>query len=331
MQCQFSGKGRKNSQATRLSVFLLYFPSQRPNVELIAVGARFNNFGNVEDRLERIEGTLSGLADSLLRMENSKSSPSSSSDKSDDARSIQESRDSSQDDLQDLEKLRVLHGQVLRDVNGNERYFRSISLASLMWEAHCIIDARGISVKGSPRSQSLSESSRQLLECCSDISVRDQIDLSHDGLPLVLPPKFILDATVGSFFGEIHGLMPIFNRQNFDANLETIYAGRSTGSDLAWTMCFNNIVLLTLMPKTIQNQKQHTHMDAGLVKSFMDNFRRGYQHLDEFLRPTICNVQVLITMVRLNMHSDEESSVTRCQTTCTDWSVGLSCAGELPG
>lgn len=271
------------------------------------------------------------MADSLLRMESSKSSPGSSSDKTDDARSIQESGDSSRDDLQDLENIRVHHGQVLRDVNGHDRYFRSISLASLMWEAHCIIDARDILGENSPRSQALSESSRQLLACCSDISVCDQLDLSHDGLPLVLPPKFILDATVGPFFSEIHGLMPIFNRQNFDANIEAIYAGRSTGSDRAWTLCFNNIVLLTLMPKTIQSKKQHTHMDAGLVKSFLDNLRRGYQHLDEFLRPILCNVQVLITMVSSKWHLEEESLVSRCQTTYTDWSAGLSCAGELPG
>ncbi len=234
------------------------------------------------------------MTDSLLRMKSSKSSPGSSSDKTEDPRSI---HDSFKDDLQDLESIEVLHEQVLRDVNGHERYFRSISLASLMWEAHCIVDTRNVSAKTPSNSQSLSESSRQLLACCSDISVRDQVDLSHDGLPLVLPPKFILDATVEPFFSEIHGLMPIFNRQNFDAKLEAIYAGRSTGSDRAWTMCFNNIVLLTLMPKTIQSQKQHTHMDAGLVKSFLDNLRRGYQHLDEFLRPTLCNVQVLITMV----------------------------------
>lgn len=263
-------------------------------------------------------------------MESSKSSPGSSSDKTEDPRSIQESHDSSKDDLQDLESIGVLHGQVLRDVNGHERYFRSISLASLMWEAHCIIDTRNVSAKTPSNSQSLSESSRQLLACCSDISVRDQVDLSHDGLPLVLPPKFILDATVGPFFSEIHGLMPIFNRQNFDAKLEAIYAGRSTGSDRAWTMCFNNIVLLTLMPKTIQSQKQHTHMDAGLVKSFLDNLRRGHQHLDEFLRPTLCNVQVLITMVSSKRHLAEDSIVSCCQTTYADWSAGLSCAGELP-
>lgn len=271
------------------------------------------------------------MADSLLRLESSKSSPGSSSDKTEDTRSIQEGHDSLKDDLQDQESTGVLHGQVLRDVNGHERYFRSISLASLMWEARCIIDTKTVLAKIPSNSQSLSESSRQLLACCSDISVRDQLDLSHDGLPFVLPPKFILDATVGPFFSEIHGLMPIFNRQNFDAKLEAIYAGRSTGSDRAWTMCFNNIVLLTLMPKIIQSQKQHTHMDAGLVKSFLDNLRRGYQHLDEFLQPTLCNVQVLITMVSLNWHLEEDSLASFCQTTYTDRSAGFSCARELPG
>jgi len=84
-------------------------------------------------------------------MESSKSSPGSSSDKTEDPRSI---HDSFKDDLQDLESIGVLHGQVLRDVNGHERYFRSISLASLMWEAHCIVDTRNVSAKTPSNSQS---------------------------------------------------------------------------------------------------------------------------------------------------------------------------------
>ena len=264
-------------------------------MKLIAHGARFNNLGNVEDRLERIEVALSSLTDGLHRME-----------------MLQEGRDSLKDDLQDLGKVGILHGQVLRDIAGHEHYFSPISLASLMWEAHCIVDARNALTKSSLRSQPLLESSRQLLECCNEINACDQLDLSHDGLLLVLPPRFILDATVGPFFSDIHGLMPIFNRQNFDANLEMLYTGRSTGSDRAWTMCFNNIVLLALMPKTIQSQQHHTHMDEGLVKSFIDNFRRGYQYLDEFLRPTLCNVQVLITMVSSKKEKSPIERIERC-------------------
>ena len=281
---------------------------------LIALGARSNNLSNVEERLNRIEGALSGLADSLIRIEISRSTPGSA-DRTPDARSTHESQDYFSDS-HDVEKIKIFHGQLLRDANGHERYFRSISLASLMWEAHCIIDTRDRSAKAPLASQSLSDSSKLLLECCNEISARDQLDLSHDGLPLVLPPKFILEATVGPFFSEIHGLMPIFNRQNFDTNLETIYAGGSTGCDAAWTMCFNNIVLLTLMPRTIKSQQQNSHMDAGLVKSFLDNFRRGYQHLEEFTRPTLRNVQVLITMVSSKWHLDQDSPISCRQGSC---------------
>ncbi|KAL6721618.1 hypothetical protein ACLMJK_000722 [Lecanora helva] len=285
---------------------------ERSNVDekdlnVITVKHQECKFNNVEERLERIEGTLSGLAEGLLRIETSKSSPGTPSEKSDDSRSTQEFRDPFKDGPQDLERTRVFHGHVLQDFNGHERYFRSISLASLMWEAHCFIDARDLQSPGSSRPQKNTESSRQLLESLNDISARDQLDFSHDGLPLVLPPKFILDSTIGPFFSQVHGLMPIFNRQNFDANVEAIYSGKSTGADRAWTMCFNNVVLLTLMPKTIQSHKQHSHMDAGLVKAFIDNFRRGYQHLDEFLRPKLCNIQVLITMVLVAQENFQSS------------------------
>jgi hypothetical protein len=141
-------------------------------------------------------------------------------------------------------------------------------------------------------------SSKSPLDYVTDLSLEDRIDLSNDGLSLALPPKIILDAMVDIYFTGIHTLLPIFNKENFEANINAIYSGRATGSDRAWTLCFNNIILLSLKPKTLQSMNRQTHMDTGLLKSFIDNSRRGFQGLEDvLLQPILCNVQVLITMV----------------------------------
>jgi hypothetical protein len=257
---------------------------------------RANNLGNIEDRLERIERSLSGLSDNVQQIKTSQSSPASSSETSVGSRASRRSNSMFTNESGNNENWGPARGHVLRDVNGNERYFCSASLASLLLEATLIKERMTVS-EGDNSFGSSSPPSKSPLDYVTELSLQDRIDLSNDGLSLALPPKIILDAMVDLYFTGIHELLPIFNKRNFEANLDAIYSGRTTGSDRAWTLCFNNIVLLSLTPKTLQSMNRQTHMDTGLLKSFIDNSRRGFQGLEDFLQPILCNVQVLITMV----------------------------------
>jgi hypothetical protein len=188
-------------------------------------------------------------------------------------------------------------GKFLYDANGHERYFAPTSLPFLILEMMEFLNAGALAVRTISGGPSPIEQTPSSMDYATYETTQDHINFFHDGLDLVLPPRIVLDAMVGPFFSKVHSLLPIFNKDNFDSNLEILYSGKSTGSDRAWTLCFNNIILLTLIPKTAQSQNLNTHMDTGLIEAFIGNSRRGLQHLAEFLAPKLCNIQAMITMV----------------------------------
>ena len=110
----------------------------------------------------------------------------------------------------------------------------------------------------------------------------DQLDLLHDDQPLTLPFRPILEAMIEPFFDEVHCIMPIFCKQIVCDNIDAIYGGHSTGSDHAWKICLNNIILLTLIPQTHQRHSYHSaqssnmrdvmHSEASLIMPFAEKF-----------------------------------------------------------
>lgn len=148
---------------------------------------------------------------------------------------------------------------------------------------------------------------RMLTSLQSNILQYDNLDISHDGQPLTLPLRPILEAMIEPFFSYVHPILPILCRVTLSASIETIYGGLSTGSDHAWKICLNNIIILTLIPQTHQrhsydigrssNKSDVMHSEASMVMPFIENSRRAFQNLELLLQPRLVNVQALATLV----------------------------------
>jgi len=146
-----------------------------------------------------------------------------------------------------------------------------------------------------------------LISLQSSVLQSDILDTSHDGRPLALPLRPILEAMIEPFFGYVHPILPIFCKKTLIESIETIYGGLSTGSDHAWKICLNNLILLTLIPQTHQRHLYNTgrssnksdvmHSEASMIIPFIENSRRAFQNLELLLQPRLVNVQALATLV----------------------------------
>ncbi|OBT66282.1 hypothetical protein VE03_04350 [Pseudogymnoascus sp. 23342-1-I1] len=252
---------------------------------------------SIEDRLKQIQEALAGVAitaDHIKLL--AESSSANSSQGSDGSKAYSKESPGTVEETAEQNASRGTSGQVLYDTYGQARYFHSTSLASLNFQSSKTMDA----VMGGMRE--LPGGSRSLHDPTVLQDFTNRSDLSCDGLPLVLPPRVILDAIVGPFFSDIHGILPIFDRENFTRNLNEMYSQKPGYINRAWALCFTNVVLLTLVPKALQ-----TPMDRDILKSFTDNSRRGFQYLTQFFQPDLCNIQALITMVLVVQENGEAS------------------------
>ena len=218
----------------------------------------------------------------------------------------------------DARKSKNKCNQLLRTGNHrliNEQHYGTSSLASLFGDIDSLLGAISdkeidhVNGQSGARPSSAGAALQRvsaLQNTTKSMVSHDSLDLSGENLPLVLPPKGLLEATLNFYFDQVNPMLPVFQRHSFCENVQRSYEIPSHQIDEAWILCINNIILQTLNTESLDffNKPDDTgnviHGEATeteLLKSLAINFRRGLGKLTSLLEPKLVNVQALITMV----------------------------------
>ena len=192
----------------------------------------------------------------------------------------------------------------------NDHHYGTSSLASLFNEIQGLIDTRltdkkdSVSANGSTSPlDSLQECQLALRNIAKTLIYHDSLDVPGEDLPPTLPPREVLEAKVESYFSQANSILPIFRKSAFCENIQRIYTAAT--DDIAWIICFNNIILQTLSADTIQHvdESDDSHVtqrnssEKELLQPLLVNYRRGLKRIDRLLEPKLVNVQALLLMV----------------------------------
>ena len=129
---------------------------------------------------------------------------------------------------------------------------------------------------------------------CPDPGVID------DSRPVSTPPRLMVDLFLDSFLCSFNPSFPIFDEVELRRAVDTHYAAEQPVDDSPWALVFTNIVLLGLgleSQVTSVSQSQSKSMHHELMSSFLRNCDRAIANLDSFTRPSMVNIQALLTLV----------------------------------
>ena len=194
----------------------------------------------------------------------------------------------------------------------NDQYYGTSSIASLFGEIEALLEARLTARKNATTTEGLTIPTDGIQEChvalhnmAKTLLYNDSLDFAGEDLPPTLPPQRVLEASIELYFNQISSMLPIFRKSTLCERFRRIYSTGPNQADIAWVICFNNIILQTLSPETIQssNQSEENHVPVGesaereLLQPLLANYRRGLKKLDRLLKPELVNVQALLLMV----------------------------------
>lgn len=146
------------------------------------------------------------------------------------------------------------------------------------------------------------EKMRQLLhrEESTSLKPRDESSLTS-------PPHVILEALIDPYFDTINPYFPIWTRKRFQHLVQKSKQGLDGAHKRGFAVCANNLVILTLTAKVLhsraRNQQtaatsQSSCTDSDLLKTFVRNAHRALANVEQLLRPTLINLQALLSLVR---------------------------------
>ena len=194
----------------------------------------------------------------------------------------------------------------------NDQYYGTSSIASLFGEIETLLEARSTARKITPSTEGPPVPTDGIQEChlavhnmAKTLLYNDSLDFTGEDLPPTLPPQRVLEASIELYFNQLSSMLPTFRKSTLCERFRRIYSTGPNQADIAWVICFNNIILQTLSPDTIQgsNQSEDNHVPVGesaekeLLQPLLANYRRGLKRLDRLLKPELVNVQVLLLMV----------------------------------
>lgn len=123
---------------------------------------------------------------------------------------------------------------------------------------------------------------------------------TSDSKPLACPPRSFLDASIDCYLSEVNTIFPVFDEVSLRESIDDHYTKPVGETDEARSLCFNNIILLTLGLKSRLARRNGSHvnkMDDDWLTSFVNNSRRALQNLERFFHPRLVNAQGLVTLV----------------------------------
>ena len=155
----------------------------------------------------------------------------------------------------------------------------------------------------------------ELQEQCQDI-----LDIRAT---IMRPPLSILQAMATTYFDMLNDSFPMFSRSSIEELMKNYDDSGNDNQDVASSLCFNNIILLTLMAKVRRSLAQDVPavMELEVMKTFLENALAAFGNLESLLHPKLANVQALLSLVRPYLLS----SFRCCIEECTDISQSLVC------
>lgn len=196
----------------------------------------------------------------------------------------------------------------------NDQYYGTSSIASLFSEIEGLLEARLTDRKNATGTESSTIPIEGVQECqlalrnmAKTLLYHDSLDLPGEDLPPTLPPQRVLEATIEIYFSQVSSMLPVFRKSTLCERFRRIYSTGPNQADMAWVICFNNIILQTLNTDNIRspNQTEANHVPLGessereLLQPLLTNYQRGLKKLDRLLKPALVNVQALLLMVSI--------------------------------
>lgn len=122
-------------------------------------------------------------------------------------------------------------------------------------------------------------------------------ELESDGKPIALPSRALLEVTLEFYLKEINDPLPIFDRGTLLKAIDEQYSIGCEYADPTWILCFNNIILLSLLAKLKRSPPGPPSKDENLMFMLLNNAKRSFSILDTLLKPRIASIQALFTLV----------------------------------
>jgi hypothetical protein len=169
------------------------------------------------------------------------------------------------------------------------------SLASLI---HNMDELMHDFTHASGMAESTTTAVRQKIEKLS--STADMSNLVNDASMLKMPPTLIVEALIDPYFDTIACYVPIWTSASFRKLLAASKDEDDFLDSRAFTLCSNNLVLLTLTARTLNsraNNPSNGSIDLELVQSYVANANRAIANIEQLTRPRLINIQALLSLV----------------------------------
>ncbi|GAW16889.1 hypothetical protein ANO14919_063350 [Xylariales sp. No.14919] len=141
-----------------------------------------------------------------------------------------------------------------------------------------------------------------------------------DNRPVTTPPRLMVDLFMDSFLCSFNASFPIFDEAELRRAVDTHYAAEQPVDGSPWALIFTNVVVLGLglEAQVASVSKSHPKsMHHELMSSFLRNCDRAIANLDSFTRPSIVNIQALLTLALVGREFYKNAVFEKaCQTAC---------------
>ncbi|KAF7542498.1 hypothetical protein G7Z17_g11519 [Cylindrodendrum hubeiense] len=194
---------------------------------------------------------------------------------------------------------------IVRNVNGHERYYGSTSFFSLMHDMAAVILANLHNEQDSLETATTATAAREeLLQLAESHDVYARVS---DGSVLTSPPLVIIEAMIDPYFDMVNPCMPIWTKDGFRSLMASVDGSTDASHKLAYNVCANNLVLLTLQTKSLHSRATSSipcteaptasSIDMDLIKSFIVNAKRALENVEPLLlNPSLLSLQAILSL-----------------------------------
>ncbi|KAI0449731.1 hypothetical protein F5B21DRAFT_493383 [Xylaria acuta] len=149
---------------------------------------------------------------------------------------------------------------------------------------------------------------------CPDLNIID------DSRPVSTPPRLMVDLFIESFLSGFNACFPIFDEAELRCAVDAHYAAEYPVDNSPWALIFTNIVILGLGREAQAANISRSHpksMHHELTSSFIRNCDRAIANLDSFARPSVVNIQAILTLALVGKEFYGNTVFEKaCQTAC---------------
>ncbi|KAK1961595.1 hypothetical protein LY78DRAFT_750130 [Colletotrichum sublineola] len=288
LDCNWSGQGKKPNQTVALN----------------------KSISTMGDRLRLIEGNISGIQQSLQRLDSAVRSrpgligledmisvPPVGTGSPPGAGSNQGGCGTSSSSASDISTVKF---DVIHDAQGNERCVGPTSLLSLI---------HNIDELSMPDPEGTGNNNATVREKIKELGYNTRQPLfpnTNDGSMIKEPPMLIVESLMDHYFDIINPHFPIWTRDGFRRLMDVSRQESNPASNKPFVVCANNMVLLTLMAKALHSRAKSSSgsnldltiesIDVELVQSFIENANRAMVRVEQLLSPRLVNVQALLSL-----------------------------------